>query len=110
MKTESDQVIQDIDDIKQNILTYIQELYKKKYVGELIVKTIQPYGYQVTFGLNVTEKPLVVAAQLNKCSFLKFIKQDIRDRSMDFVKYFKGIQMYPEYCQIDSSCSCQKTN
>ena len=40
MKTESDQAIRDIDDIKQNILTYIQELYKKKYVGELIVKPI----------------------------------------------------------------------
>lgn len=105
-----EQATQDIDKLKKEILAYIEQTYKKKYVGDLNVNIIKPYGYQVTFGLNVPEKPLVISAQLDYCSFLKFIKQEIHDRRMDMVKYFIGVMNLPYQCQTDTSCACRKTN
>ena len=49
-------------------------------------------------------------AQLDTCDFIKFIKKEIKERSMDLVKYFIGIQTLPEQCEINTSCSCQKMN
>lgn len=107
---KQDQATQDIDNIKQEILTYIQKCYKKKYIGELNISCIKPYGYKVVFGLNVPERPLTIMAQLNKSDFINFIQKEIRDRNMDLVKYFKGIQNIPEQCQVNTSCLCQKQN
>lgn len=108
--TTQEQAIQDIDNIKQEILTYIQKYYKKQYIGELNITRIKPNGYKVVFGLNVPERPLTIMAQLNMCDFIKFMQQEIKDRRLDFVKFFTGVQNYPEQCQVDTSCSCRKQN
>lgn len=105
-----DQVTQDIDNIKNEILSYIQEHYKAQYIGELKITKIEPIGFKVVFGLNAPERPLTIMAQLDTCDFIKFIKKEIKERSMDLVKYFIGIQTLPEQCEINTSCSCQKMN
>lgn len=107
---KQNQVAQDIDNIKQEILTYIQKYYKKQYIGELNISYIKPYGYKVVFGLNVPERPLTIMAQLNESDFIIFIQKEIKNRNMDFIKYFKGTQNIPEQCQINTSCLCQKQN
>lgn len=96
-----------MEEIKNEILEFIKQLYHKKYIGKLIVTEIKPIGYQVKFGLNNIDKPLVISAELPKDQFLKFMYQEIKDRRMDFVKYFIGVKTYPNQgCNYNKSCSC----
>jgi len=55
------------------------------YLGSLIILKLDPVGYQVKFGLNNIDKPLVISAELPDTQFIKFIEKEIHDRRMDFV-------------------------
>lgn len=85
-----------VNNIKNQILCFIEQKYHKKYVGKLWVNKLEPLGFQVKFGLNNNDKPLVISAELPEKEFLKFIKQEIHDRRMDFVQYFTGYRYYPD--------------
>lgn len=72
-----------------NILKAIENTYKKKYVGVLKVKKLQPFGYSISLGLNTPEKPIVIAAQIdNEEDFIKFFIQELRVGRFHEVKYF----------------------
>ncbi len=87
------------EEIKQKILSLIEEIYKKKYIGKLWVRKMTPIGFQAKFGLNNDDKPLVITAELSDKDFIKFMRQELIDRRMDFVKYFIGVKTYPDQCQ-----------
>lgn len=96
-----------LEEIKQAILCTIEQQYKKMYLGSLIILKLEPIGYQVKFGLNNIDKPLVISAELPDTQFIKFMEKEIHDRRMDFVQYFEGYQTYPNSCcEFDSSCAC----
>lgn len=94
--TSEEQVIQNI---KQYILEQIKQLYKKEYTGKLWVSELNPIGYQIKFGMNNNDKPLVISAELECNQFLKFMRKELIDRRMDLVKYFIGVKTYPDQCQ-----------
>lgn len=88
-----------IQDIKEYILEQIRQLYKKEYTGKLWISKLNPIGYQIKFGMNNDDKPLVISAELEYCDFLKFMRKELRDRGMDLVKYFIGVKTYPDQGQ-----------
>lgn len=70
----------------------------KKSISETKIIDLNPIGYQVKFGLNNVDKPLVISAELDDKSFIKFMEHEIIDRGMDLVKYFMGVKSYPDQC------------
>ena len=84
------------DELKQTILCLIEQLYNKKYIGKLWIKNLTPIGYQIKFGINNDDKPLVISAELPEDEFIKFMKNELRERRLDYVKYFIGVKTYPD--------------
>lgn len=92
--------------MKEEILQIIRDLYCCEYTGLLKVEDI-PGGYCLTIGLNNDEKPLRISASLDKENFLKFIREELRQRRLDGVSYYYGYQHYADPgCPINQSCSC----
>ena len=97
-----------MDITEQVILDVIEEEYNKRYIGTLKVTKIKPFGYNVRLGMNNDERPINISAQLEGEKFLKFFKQELRDRSWDHSKWFLGYKVYPDNgCPIDSRCNCK---
>ncbi len=100
-----------LNELRKQILCLFEEQYKKRYTGHIWIKELQPVGYEVKLGINNDDKPLVISAELPYNQFLQFIKKEIHDRRMDFVKYFMGYKIYPDQCNnINKSCNerCQR--
>nr|DAN37437.1 MAG TPA: hypothetical protein [Crassvirales sp.] len=105
MIIEPEQVIRETDgNIKEEILSIIEKIYCKKYIGTLEIYRIIPFGLIVRFGLNCNEKPIYIAAELSDDKFLKYMEKEIRSRRFDFVKYFIGYKEYPYNCNKDRRC------
>ena len=85
-----------METLEQAILDIIQSEYCKKYTGLLKVERLQPNGILVKLGLNTPEKPIQIAAQLEDEQFLKFFRQELRERNLNTVKYFDGVQTIVE--------------
>ncbi len=96
------------DITEQVILDAISEVYNKRYVGTLKITKLKPLGYNIRLGMNNDDKPINISAQLEGEKFLKFFKQELRDRSWDHIKWFLGYKVYPDNgCPIDSRCNCK---
>ena len=95
-----------MDITEQVILDAIEEVYNKRYVGTLKVTKIKPFGYNVRLGMNNDDKPINISAQLEGEKFLKFFKEELRNRSWNHIKWFLGYKVYPDN-PIDSKCSCK---
>lgn len=92
--------------MKEKILQIIRDLYCCEYTGLLKIEEI-PNGYCLVLGLNNTEKPLRISANLDEENFLKFIRKELRERHLDFTKYYYGYQIMADPgCPIDQSCYC----
>ncbi len=87
-----------IEEIKCTTLQMIEQVYQKKYIGKLEVSRLNPIGLQVKFGMNNVDKPIVISAQLDDQSFLKFLKDELRTRGLNTVEYFIGVKSYPDTC------------
>ena len=81
-----------IQDIEQAILEIFKEEYNKEYVGTIEVTTLDPIGYNVRLGLGNTDKPMFISAELDKDSFLKYFREEVRNRNLDTIKWFTGYQ------------------
>jgi len=40
----------------------IEEIYKKKYIGKLFIKRLEPMGLTVILGMNNVDKPITISA------------------------------------------------
>lgn len=96
-----------IAEIEQAILDTVVDVYHKRYVGKLKVERLQPVGLQVTFGMNNEDKPIVVAAELKDIDFLKFLRQELRDRHWHTSQYFIGVKTYPDNCSQQTKSCCK---
>ena len=91
---------------KENILCLIEAIYHKKYIGTLEVSKLNP-GWRVRLGMNNTDKPIIISAELPDDKFLKFFREELLNRDLDSVSYFLGYKEYPDNgCPIKSSCKC----
>ena len=62
--------------VGHKLLQAIEDTYQKKYVGVLKIEKLEPIGFKVSLGH--PDKPLVVSAELDEDSFIKFFIQELR--------------------------------
>jgi len=83
-------------ELKQVILEYMRDLYKMEYIGGLDIESLDPVGYKVSFNFDRSEMPLVIIADLPDEEFLPFIKEELRSRKLQRVKYYNATKLPPE--------------
>lgn len=94
-------------ELEQVIQEYLLDIYKAKYTGKLKVKKLFPFGYQVSLGMNTPECPYIIYAELKDKEFLKFLREELRQRKLDMVFYGKLLKTMPPECNtINKACSC----
>lgn len=94
-------------ELEQVIQEYLLDIYKAKYIGKLKVKKLFPFGYQVSLGMNTPECPYIIYAELKDKEFLKFLREELRQRKLDMVFYGKLFKTMPLECNtINKACSC----
>ena len=99
-------------EIEQAILNCFTEVYNVKFIGTLKVERLEPIGLKVRLGIMNDYKPMYISAELDDKQFLKYFKQELYDRNLDMVEFFKGVKSYPDDCiqQFDTRCGCHTTN
>lgn len=78
----------------------MRELYKMEFIGDIKIEDLEPVGYKVSFNFNKSENPVVIIADLPDEEFLPFIKEEIRSRKFQRVKYFGAYKLPPENPRI----------
>lgn len=63
-------------------------LHNKEFTGNIIIKNLEPQGYSVGFEI-IQYRPLYISACLPDEDFLKFMKQELRNKAFIFTKYYK---------------------
>nr|DAH34258.1 MAG TPA: hypothetical protein [Caudoviricetes sp.] len=86
-------------ELEAAIRDIIRDIYCKEYISKLIITELPEGGYSAKFALNNIDKPLVISAQLNATEFLKFMKEELRTKSLWRVEYSLGYKTYPENCK-----------
>jgi hypothetical protein len=79
----------------------MRELYEMEFIGDIKIEDLDPVGYKVAFNFNHSENPVVIIADLPDEEFLPFIKEEIRSRKFQKVKYYSASKLPPEqvnYC------------
>ena len=74
----------------------MRDLYKMEYIGGLDIESLDPVGYKVSFNFDRSEMPLVIIADLPDEEFLPFIKEELRSRKLQRVKYYNATKLPPE--------------
>lgn len=96
-----------IPDLEQVIQDYLMDIYHRKYIGKIDIKKLDPIGYCIKLGMQTPNQPITIYAELEDDKFLKFLKQDLKDRRFNLI-YFGELQLrYPADCWPRSrKCSC----
>ena len=93
-------------ELEQVILDNIKEIYHKKYIGKIFI-THLPVGYSIRLGMNNEYCPITIYAELEDEAFLKFLKQELRDRRFNLVWFGELNLEYPYDCtERDTRCGC----
>lgn len=94
-------------ELEQVIREYFLDIYKAEYTGKIWIEKLEPYGYQVKLGMQTPESPLIIYAELKDKDFLKFIRQEIKERNLIKV-YYSTLkkEMPPECNNVNRACSC----
>lgn len=96
-----------IQELEQVIQDYLKDIYHKKYIGKLDIKKLDPIGYCIKFGMDRNYQPTTIYAELEDNKFLKFLKQELKDRRFNLVYYGKLQLNEPYDCKPRSTaCSC----
>lgn len=74
-------------ELEQVIREYIADIYKLEYIGKIFIEKLEPTGYSVKLGLDAPHKPSTIYAELEDNEFLKFLKQEIKNRRFNLVDY-----------------------
>lgn len=77
-----DKQIQDIENIKQEIICILEELYECKFIGKLDVLPLNPEGYTVIIDLYHNTKPIYISGQFPYDKFIKYIREELRTRNL----------------------------
>lgn len=96
-----------LTEIEQVILESIRKVYCVDYTGTLDVEELKPVGYKVRLGIQNSERPITIMAELPLNKFLKFFVQELRDRHLNDVHYYTGYRVPPDDQCFDTSCACK---
>lgn len=98
-------------DIEQATLEFIRTFYHKEYVGKIKVDKLDPIGYSVTLFPQGQYVPHTIYAELDDKKFLKYLREEIRNRKYHLQWYGELNHREPDLCYlINKSCACQTTN
>lgn len=98
-------------ELEQVIREYILDIYNKEYIGKLSIQKLNPVGYYIKFGLDRPDQPLVIYAELEDSKFLKFLRQELKDKRFNLIYYGKLQLTYPYDCNPrNTACECRKKN
>ena len=96
-----------IQDIEQATLEFIKDFYKKEYTGKIEVKKLEPKGYSVTLFLQGRYVPTTFYAELDDDKFLKYLREEIRNKKYHLQWYGELNKREPYSCYpINKSCKC----
>lgn len=96
----------------QGLEVAIKDLFRevccKEYVGKLKLEELLTTegthrGYKLTLGMNNIDKPIIISFEGDSKSYLKFLKQELRDRRLGDTLYFLG---YKQYNKLESCNEC----
>lgn len=96
-----------LTETEQAILESIRKVYCVEYTGTLDVEELKPIGYKVRLGIQNSERPITIMAELPFDKFLKFFIQELRDRHLNDVHYYTGYKVPPDDQCFDTKCSCK---
>lgn len=82
--------------VGNKLLQAIEDTYNKRYVGVLKIEHLKPIGFKVSIGH--PDKPLVISAELDEDSFIKYFIQELRVSRLHEIHYFEGIRTLEGYC------------
>lgn len=87
-----------------------KQIYSKEYVGKLKLEELLTTegahrGYKLTLGMNNVDKPLIISFEGTEKPYLKFLKQELRDRRLGDTHYYLG---YKQYNKLESCNECTK--
>lgn len=85
-----------------------KQIYSKEYVGKLKLEELlttegDHRGYKLTLGMNNVDKPLIISFEGTDKAYLKFLRQELRDRRLGDTHYFLG---YKQYNKLDNCNEC----
>ena len=94
-------------DLEQGIRDYILDIYHKEYIGKIVVEKLNPVGYCIKLGMDNPYQPIVIYAELEDKEFLKFLRQELKNKRFNLVYYGNLQTTYPYDCSpINKACSC----
>lgn len=67
-----------------------------EFGGKIIIKNLEPQGYSVGFEIR-QYRPLYISATLPDEEFLKFMKQELRNKAFIFARYYKTTLVQNSY-------------
>ncbi len=96
-----------IQDIEQATLEFIRVFYNLNYTGKIEVDKLDPVGFSVTLFPQGQYVPVVFYAELDDNKFLKYLKEEIRNRKYHLQWYGELNKREKDLCcPINKSCNC----
>ena len=94
-------------ELEQVIRDYILDIYKKEYTGKIYVKKLDPVGYYIQLELSMRNKPMTIYAELGDKAFLKFLRQELKDKRFNLI-YYGRLDLVNKYdCNpVNRPCGC----
>lgn len=94
-----------MNNLEKAILDIIENRYKRKYTGGIIVTRLIS-GYKLVLDLGNPDKRIIqISVDCNsEEDFLKYIEQELISRQLERVQFFRGVVNYPEDEQRRIDC------
>ncbi len=94
-------------ELEQVIRDYLMDFYHKQYIGKIVIEKLNPIGYHVALGMDVPNKPIIICAELDDEHFIKYIKEDLRNRNFHLKDWGELNLTYPYDCgPRNTQCGC----
>ena len=94
-----------MNNLEKAILDIIENRYKRKYTGGIIVTRLIS-GYKLVLDLGNPDKRIIqISVDCDsEEDFLKYIEQELISRQLERVQFFRGVVNYPEDEQRRIDC------
>lgn len=97
-----------LQELEVAIKDLFKQIYDKEYVAKLKLEVLyttngEHRGYKLTLGMNNVDNPLIISFEGAEAAFLKFLRQELRDRRLGDTHYFLG---YKQYNGLESCNEC----
>ncbi len=89
-------------DLKRQILDIIKDITGKEFVNPIIIKDLEPEGYNVGFEV-VQHYPIWISAELPDDKFLKFIKKELQQAKWLKMHYARAVRNTTGYPSLSLS-------